>query len=131
MTRSIREISQNFKTANPEQHPALCKEVVRFVRDSTKDNAIRLIQAIAFQCAMGVIEASKQGPPLVLAHAQLIDKTEEALEWLELHGGHALPPNEPGLKLLIQELQGAIDKAKQITLNTKTPVPNPPSLPSG
>lgn len=37
---------------------------------------------------------------------------EEALEWLQHHGGDALPADEPGLVGLIANLEAAINKAQ-------------------
>ncbi len=37
---------------------------------------------------------------------------EEALEWLQHHGGDALPADEPGLAGLIANLESAINKAQ-------------------
>lgn len=36
----------------------------------------------------------------------------EAVEWLQHHGGDALPENEPGLAGLIANLEAAINKAQ-------------------
>lgn len=48
----------------------------------------------------------------VSAVPRMFEALNEALEWLQHHGGDALPANEPGLAGLIANLEAAIGAAQ-------------------
>jgi hypothetical protein len=48
----------------------------------------------------------------VSAVPRLFEAISDALEWLQHHGGDALPTDEPGLVGLIANLEAAINKAQ-------------------